>query len=53
LRILGFIIALVYWNSLHYEYSSYAVFMLIVGACMMYPDIIKKGAHIVSKRLFN
>ena len=53
MRLIGFVIALVYWNSLEYEYSSYAVFMLIIGVCLMCPAIISKGAHIVTKRLFN
>ena len=53
MRVLGFIIALVYWNSLEYEYSSYALFMLIVGVCLMYPTLITIGADIVKKRLLN
>jgi len=49
LRILGFIIALVYWNSLEHEFSGHGLFMLCVGIVMMYPTIINTGLNYVKK----
>jgi hypothetical protein len=49
LRIIGFIIALVYWNSLEYQFSGHGLFMLCVGIVMMYPAIITTGINYVKK----
>jgi hypothetical protein len=53
LKIIGFIIELVYWNSLQYEFSFYALFMVVVGLCLIFPTEIFKGIGYVQKRLFN
>jgi hypothetical protein len=49
LRVLGFIIALAHWNSLEFEFSFYALVMLIVGIVLMFPAIITGGLSLVKK----
>jgi hypothetical protein len=49
LKIIGFIIVIVYGNSLNYQFSGHGLFMLCLGIVLMCPAIITTGIDYVKK----
>lgn len=41
MKIIGFLLILVYWNSLEYQFSFTALAWLIVGVCLVVPEALK------------